>query len=82
MGLYPNCTGGAAGFIDRWLLGESHIYQTPSSRVSDQDSTQTYQLYTFGPLIISISGCPLVGSITRAINNHVNVASNAKADCT
>ncbi|TMS23382.1 Heparan-alpha-glucosaminide N-acetyltransferase [Larimichthys crocea] len=33
MGLYANCTGGAAGFLDRWLLGESHIYQTPSSRV-------------------------------------------------
>uniref|UniRef100_A0A671XNH9 Heparan-alpha-glucosaminide N-acetyltransferase n=1 Tax=Sparus aurata TaxID=8175 RepID=A0A671XNH9_SPAAU len=33
MGLYTNCTGGAAGFIDRWLLGENHIYQTPSSRV-------------------------------------------------
>ncbi|KAI4874299.1 hypothetical protein NFI96_023186 [Prochilodus magdalenae] len=32
-GQYPNCTGGAAGYIDRWLLGESHIYQTPSSRV-------------------------------------------------
>ncbi|KAM6972084.1 heparan-alpha-glucosaminide N-acetyltransferase [Aplochiton taeniatus] len=32
MGLYPNCTGGAAGHIDRWLLGDSHIYQTPSSR--------------------------------------------------
>uniref|UniRef100_A0A4W4H557 Heparan-alpha-glucosaminide N-acetyltransferase catalytic domain-containing protein n=1 Tax=Electrophorus electricus TaxID=8005 RepID=A0A4W4H557_ELEEL len=33
VGLHPNCTGGAAGYIDRWLLGESHIYQTPSSRV-------------------------------------------------
>ncbi|XP_076001429.1 heparan-alpha-glucosaminide N-acetyltransferase isoform X2 [Genypterus blacodes] len=33
MGLYSNCTGGAAGFIDRLLLGRSHIYQTPSSRV-------------------------------------------------
>uniref|UniRef100_A0A8C4IJP5 Heparan-alpha-glucosaminide N-acetyltransferase n=1 Tax=Dicentrarchus labrax TaxID=13489 RepID=A0A8C4IJP5_DICLA len=33
MGLYANCTGGAAGFLDRWLLGENHIYQTPSSRV-------------------------------------------------
>ncbi|KAL7856391.1 hypothetical protein AOLI_G00199950 [Acnodon oligacanthus] len=32
-GQYPNCTGGAAGYIDRWLLGENHIYQTPSSRV-------------------------------------------------
>lgn len=33
MGSYANCTGGAAGYIDRWLLGEKHIYQTPSSRV-------------------------------------------------
>ncbi|CAG5938865.1 unnamed protein product [Menidia menidia] len=33
MGLYANCTGGAAGLIDRWLLGENHIYQNPSSRV-------------------------------------------------
>lgn len=33
MGLHANCTGGAAGYIDRWLLGEKHIYQTPSSRV-------------------------------------------------
>lgn len=33
MGLYTNCTGGAAGFIDRWLLGENHIYKSPSSRV-------------------------------------------------
>ncbi|XP_049575666.1 heparan-alpha-glucosaminide N-acetyltransferase isoform X1 [Syngnathus scovelli] len=33
MGMYANCTGGAAGFVDRWLLGENHIYQTPSVRV-------------------------------------------------
>ncbi|XP_037554208.1 heparan-alpha-glucosaminide N-acetyltransferase [Nematolebias whitei] len=33
MGLFANCTGGAAGFLDRWLLGEKHLYQTPSSRV-------------------------------------------------
>ncbi|XP_048366593.1 heparan-alpha-glucosaminide N-acetyltransferase isoform X2 [Sphaerodactylus townsendi] len=32
-GEYPNCTGGAAGYIDRWLLGEKHIYQHPSSNV-------------------------------------------------
>lgn len=49
MGLYANCTGGAAGFIDRWLLGEEHIYQTPSSRVSDQQNIQT--VATFRPFI-------------------------------
>ncbi|XP_013797985.1 heparan-alpha-glucosaminide N-acetyltransferase isoform X2 [Apteryx mantelli] len=32
-GKYPNCTGGAAGYIDRLLLGEKHIYQHPSSSV-------------------------------------------------
>uniref|UniRef100_A0A3B3YK49 Heparan-alpha-glucosaminide N-acetyltransferase catalytic domain-containing protein n=1 Tax=Poecilia mexicana TaxID=48701 RepID=A0A3B3YK49_9TELE len=33
MGLHANCTGGAAGYIDRRLLGEQHIYQSPSSKV-------------------------------------------------
>uniref|UniRef100_A0A8C0HG60 Heparan-alpha-glucosaminide N-acetyltransferase n=1 Tax=Chelonoidis abingdonii TaxID=106734 RepID=A0A8C0HG60_CHEAB len=32
-GKYPNCTGGAAGYIDHLLLGEKHIYQHPSSNV-------------------------------------------------
>ncbi|XP_069493765.1 heparan-alpha-glucosaminide N-acetyltransferase [Ambystoma mexicanum] len=30
---YPNCTGGAAGYIDRIVLGEDHIYQHPSPNV-------------------------------------------------
>ncbi|CAI9553891.1 unnamed protein product [Staurois parvus] len=33
LGKYPNCTGGAAGYIDRLVLGENHIYQHPSSNV-------------------------------------------------
>ncbi|EQB78720.1 heparan-alpha-glucosaminide N-acetyltransferase [Camelus ferus] len=33
LGKYPNCTGGAAGYIDRLLLGDHHIYQHPSSAV-------------------------------------------------
>ncbi|XP_045391623.1 heparan-alpha-glucosaminide N-acetyltransferase isoform X2 [Lemur catta] len=33
LGKYPNCTGGAAGYIDRLLLGEDHLYQHPSSAV-------------------------------------------------
>ncbi|XP_059100481.1 heparan-alpha-glucosaminide N-acetyltransferase [Peromyscus eremicus] len=32
-GKYPHCTGGAAGYIDRLLLGDSHLYQHPSSAV-------------------------------------------------
>ncbi len=38
-GQYQYCTGGAAGYIDRWMLGNNHIYQTPSSRVNrDQNN--------------------------------------------
>ncbi|XP_073910673.1 heparan-alpha-glucosaminide N-acetyltransferase isoform X3 [Castor canadensis] len=33
LGKYPNCTGGAAGYIDRLLLGDDHLYQHPSSTV-------------------------------------------------
>ncbi|XP_075060674.1 heparan-alpha-glucosaminide N-acetyltransferase isoform X2 [Mixophyes fleayi] len=32
-GNYPNCTGGAARYIDYLILGEGHIYQHPSSNV-------------------------------------------------
>ncbi|KAJ6661666.1 hypothetical protein lerEdw1_013905, partial [Lerista edwardsae] len=31
-GKYPNCTGGAAGYIDKWLLGENHIYHYPTCK--------------------------------------------------
>ncbi|XP_003794051.1 heparan-alpha-glucosaminide N-acetyltransferase isoform X1 [Otolemur garnettii] len=33
LGKYPNCTGGAAGYIDHLLLGENHLYHHPSSAV-------------------------------------------------
>ncbi|XP_076369113.1 heparan-alpha-glucosaminide N-acetyltransferase-like isoform X1 [Tachypleus tridentatus] len=32
-GEYFNCTGGAAGYIDRIVLGESHMYQHPTAKV-------------------------------------------------
>uniref|UniRef100_A0AC11DGR9 Heparan-alpha-glucosaminide N-acetyltransferase n=1 Tax=Ovis aries TaxID=9940 RepID=A0AC11DGR9_SHEEP len=32
-GRYRNCTGGAAGYVDRLLLGDQHLYQHPSSAV-------------------------------------------------
>ena len=31
---YENCTGGAAGYIDRMVLGENHIYGNPTPKVS------------------------------------------------
>ncbi|XP_054730275.1 heparan-alpha-glucosaminide N-acetyltransferase [Anastrepha obliqua] len=29
---YPNCTGGATGYIDRLILGNAHIYQHPTAK--------------------------------------------------
>ncbi len=31
-GDYENCTGGAAGYIDRTLLGDQHLYQHPTAK--------------------------------------------------
>ncbi|XP_053307074.1 heparan-alpha-glucosaminide N-acetyltransferase-like [Spea bombifrons] len=31
-GKYENCTGGAAGYIDKWLLGANHIYHYPTCK--------------------------------------------------
>ncbi|XP_062582853.1 heparan-alpha-glucosaminide N-acetyltransferase-like isoform X1 [Saccostrea cucullata] len=31
-GTYQNCTGGAAGYIDRKVFGDSHIYQSPTCK--------------------------------------------------
>ncbi|XP_075875219.1 heparan-alpha-glucosaminide N-acetyltransferase [Nelusetta ayraudi] len=30
-GLYPNCTGGAAGYVDRWMFGDN-MYRYPTCR--------------------------------------------------
>lgn len=42
-GKNPNCTGGAAAYIDHLLLGEKHIYQHPSSSVSTFNFPHMYQ---------------------------------------
>ena len=32
-GKYYNCTGGAAGEIDRWIFSDNHLYQSPTAKV-------------------------------------------------
>lgn len=32
MGSYKNCMGGAAGYIDKLILGTNHIYQHPTAK--------------------------------------------------
>ncbi|CAM4592277.1 unnamed protein product, partial [Caretta caretta] len=31
-GIYPVCTFGATGYIDKWLIGEDHIYRYPANK--------------------------------------------------
>ena len=33
LGQHYNCTGGAAGYIDRWILGNDHLYDSPTAKV-------------------------------------------------
>ncbi|RMC13936.1 hypothetical protein DUI87_09019 [Hirundo rustica rustica] len=65
-GKYPNCTGGAAGYIDRLLLGENHMYQHPSSGVIYQ-STMPYDpegiLGTINSIVMAFLGLQ-AGKIT------------------
>lgn len=32
-GKHPNCTGGAAGYVDAMVLGKSHVYGHPTCNV-------------------------------------------------
>ena len=32
-GRFFNCTGGAAGYIDRLILGQQHLYNNPTCKV-------------------------------------------------
>nr|XP_021388306.1 heparan-alpha-glucosaminide N-acetyltransferase isoform X2 [Lonchura striata domestica] len=65
-GKYPNCTGGAAGYIDRLILGEKHMYQHPSSGVTYQ-STMPYDpegiLGTINSIVMAFLGLQ-AGKIT------------------
>lgn len=38
-GAYSNCTGGAAGYIDRAVFGSSHVYSHPTSAIIYNSNT-------------------------------------------
>ncbi|KAI5248696.1 Heparan-Alpha-Glucosaminide N-Acetyltransferase [Manis pentadactyla] len=60
LGKHPNCTGGAAGYIDRMLLGDSHLYQHPSSVVLYHTEV-AYDpegiLGTINSIVVAFLGC-------------------------
>ncbi|XP_028976428.1 proto-oncogene tyrosine-protein kinase receptor Ret isoform X7 [Esox lucius] len=57
-GLYPNCTGGAAGYIDKWLFGKN-IYNWPTCKVMYQ-TTQPFDpeglLGTINSIVMGFMG--------------------------
>ncbi|CAL1529217.1 unnamed protein product [Lymnaea stagnalis] len=54
-GKYFNCTGGAAGYIDRKFFGDSHIYQSPTS----QEIYQSQVPYDPEGLLGTVNSCVL-----------------------
>ncbi|XP_068182833.1 heparan-alpha-glucosaminide N-acetyltransferase [Antennarius striatus] len=57
-GLYPNCTGGAAGYIDRWMFGDN-MYRYPTCKELYQ-TTQPFDpeglLGTINSVVIGFLG--------------------------
>ncbi|XP_034007920.1 heparan-alpha-glucosaminide N-acetyltransferase [Trematomus bernacchii] len=74
-GLYPNCTGGAAGYVDRWMFGDN-MYRYPSCKELYR-STQPFDpegvLGTINSVVIGFLGMQ-AGKIIifyRGINVHI-----------
>ncbi|KAF3842363.1 hypothetical protein F7725_024314 [Dissostichus mawsoni] len=74
-GLYPNCTGGAAGYIDRWMFGDN-MYRYPTCKELYR-STQPFDpegvLGTINSVVIGFLGMQ-AGKIIifyRGINVHI-----------
>ncbi|CAK8692393.1 unnamed protein product [Clavelina lepadiformis] len=56
------CIGGAAGYIDRWLFGEAHIYGHPTAKVIYYPMAGNDQRVPYDPegVLGSINGCLIV----------------------
>jgi len=61
-GKYWNCTGGAAGLIDRAIFGESHIFQHVTSR-----EVYFHDEFYFGGYIRKFDPCGILGSINSIL---------------
>ena len=59
---HSNCTGGAAGLIDRMVLGESHVYHSPTCR-------EIYQTQ------VPYDPEGLLGCLTSAVLTYLGVAT-------
>ncbi|CAH2292528.1 heparan-alpha-glucosaminide N-acetyltransferase isoform X1 [Pelobates cultripes] len=75
-GKFPNCTGGAAGYIDRMVLGKGHIYQHPSSNVIYK-TTMPYDpegiLGTINSVVIAFLGLQAGKILVFYRNQHKQV---------
>jgi len=60
--LNNSCVGGAAGYIDRWLFGENHMYGHPTCKEVYYPTYTSEQKVYFDPegLLGSINGCVIV----------------------
>ena len=60
-----NCTGGAAGYIDKLILSENHIYSNPTPK-------EVYHTDPFDPEgILGMDSIPYHGSSYKIIHKHL-----------
>ncbi|XP_034041423.1 heparan-alpha-glucosaminide N-acetyltransferase [Thalassophryne amazonica] len=74
-GLYPNCTGGAAGYIDRWMFGDN-MYRYPTCKEM-YHTTQPFDpegvLGTINSIVMGFMGMQ-AGKIIicyKGMNSHI-----------
>ncbi|XP_042314382.1 heparan-alpha-glucosaminide N-acetyltransferase-like [Sceloporus undulatus] len=64
-GKYPNCTGGAAGYIDKLLLGEEHMYHHPTCKEM-YNTTQPFDpegvLGTINSILLAFFGLQVIAT--------------------
>ncbi|KAG0726623.1 Heparan-alpha-glucosaminide N-acetyltransferase [Chionoecetes opilio] len=68
-GMYKGCTGGAAGYIDRAMMGRAHVYAHPTC-ASVYDSTTPYDPEGLLGVLTSVLMVQLGASCGRIITTH------------
>ncbi len=71
-----NCTGGAAAYIDKWILGKNHIYQHPTVKIiylTDQPHDPEGILGSITSIFITFLGLQVRACLFEIITSSDNL---------
>ncbi|XP_042214151.1 heparan-alpha-glucosaminide N-acetyltransferase-like [Homarus americanus] len=76
-GQYGNCTGGAAGYVDKMILGEAHMYSHPTCRII-YNSDEPYDPEGFLGILTTVLTVQLGAAAGRIIITYQDHGSRVK----